>query len=112
MKNQLFVKFGAVLISLIFIFSSLQAQHPVKSIPMPHSWKDNANAVLVHTKGMKREYYEYNIKKGTMKQISLEKAPVTDPSVSIKDDDIYFYYPSGEEIRLTNTDEVEKNPTL
>lgn len=112
MKNQLFVKFGAVLISLIFIFSSLQAQHPVKSIPMPHSWKDNANAVLVHTKGMKREYYEYNIKKGTMKQISLEKAPVTDPSVSIKDDDIYFYYPSGEEKRLTNTDEVEKNPTL
>lgn len=112
MKNHLFFKVWTTFISVVLIFSSLEAQRPVKSIPMPHSWKDNNNAILVHTKGMKREYYEYNIKKGTMKQISLEKAPVTDPSVSIKGDDIYFYSPTGEEKRLTNTDEIEKNPTL
>lgn len=112
MKNQLLLKFCAVFVSAIFIFSSVEAQLPVKSIPMPHSWKDKENAILVQNQGMKRVYYEYNIKKGTMQEIEVAKAPVTDPYVSSKDGDIFYYYPSGEVKRLTTTTEIERNPTI
>lgn len=112
MKNQLFFKFWAALLSALFIFSAVGAQHPVKSIPMPHSWKDNDNAILVHTKGMKKIYYQYNVKKGTMQEIDLEKAPVTDPFISLRGGDIFYNYPSGEVKQLTYTPELERNPTL
>lgn len=98
--------------SVLFLFSTVQAQSPVKSIPIPHSWKDGDNAILLHNKGMKRVYYQYNVKKGTMEEIELEKAPVTNPSVSLKGGDVFITYPSGKETQLTKTSEQEMNPTL
>jgi len=112
MKNKLFFKFWAALISLFLIFSIVEAQQPVKSIPMPYSWKDKDNVVLLHTKGFKKVYYQYNIKKGSMHEIDIKKVPATDPSVSLQDGDIFYNYPSGDVKRLTNTPEDEKNPTI
>lgn len=112
MKNNLFVKFGTLLVFALFIFASVEAQQPIKSIPMPHSWQDNDNAVLVQSQGAKRVYYQYNVKKGTMQEIDIKKAPITDPYVSSKGGDIFYFYPSGEEKRLTNSREIELNPTM
>ena len=47
-----------------------------------------------------------------MQEIDIEKAPVTEPFVSLKDGDVVYTYPSGEVKRLTSTPEDEKNPTI
>lgn len=91
---------------------SIAQVSPVKSIPLPHSWKDKDNLTLVHTMGVKREYYSYNVRKGEMSKIDTPAAPKAAPKVSIKSGDIYYTNSLGEEIKLTTTPEEEKNPTL
>jgi dipeptidyl-peptidase-4 len=102
----------AVLLSLLIYPVTSPAQNPVQSIPVPHSWIDRDNVILLHTKGMKRHYFQYNIKKGTMTEIDSPISPVSVPSVSLKDGDIYFYDINKNERRVTNTPSAEKNPTL
>ncbi len=105
-------KSAAALLLIVICTAASPAQSPVESIPLPHSWKDNDNIVLLHTKGMKRFYYEYNIKRGTMAEIETPAAPQATPRVALKSGDIYYYDVNGNEKRVTNTPSDEKNPTL
>lgn len=100
------------LICLLIASQALNAQNPSKSVPLPHSWKDNNTLIMVHTMGMKRVFYEYNIKKETMTEIDSPVAPKATPTVALKNGNIFFYDIAGNEKQLTFTSSQERNPTL
>lgn len=104
--------FFTLLLLTFLAAGQLFSQSPVKPLPVPHTWKDNDNLVLMKIVEGKRSYHAYNIKKETTSKIDLALTPVTEPSVALKRGDIFYYSPQGKEIQLTNTTEAENNPTL
>ncbi|PKP06358.1 MAG: peptidase S9 family protein [Bacteroidetes bacterium HGW-Bacteroidetes-5] len=105
-------KFLAPFLCLIILSQQSFAQTAVQSIPSPVTWKDNDNIILLHTKGMKRVYYEYNIKKGTMVEIDSPTPPKAVPTVALKSGDIIYRDLTGLEKQITFTKDAEQNPTL
>lgn len=110
--KSFFKKFAALFIALSFIATSLVAQMPTQSIPTPLTWKDKDNIILMHQKGMKRLYYEYNIRKGSMTEIESPIPPKAVPVVSVKNGDIFYRDIAGNEKQITSTPQAEQNPTL
>lgn len=110
--KSFFKKFAALFIALSFIATSLVAQMPTQSIPTPLTWKDKDNIILMHQKGMKRLYYEYNIRKGSMTEIESPTPPKAVPVVSVKNGDIFYRDIAGNEKQITSTPQAEQNPTL
>lgn len=107
-----FKRATAMLVFLLFANQMLIAQGPVQSVPMPHSWKDNNTLIMVHTMGMKRVFYEYNIKKEKMTEIVSPVAPKATPTVTVKNGDVVFSDIAGNEKQITFTSSQERNPVL
>ncbi len=100
------------LYSIIFA-GKLSAQIGSPQLPNVISWKDNENIILSQFKERKQSFFEYNIKKQTMKEIDYKPVKATPPMVMVKDDGLYYVdNVNGIEKRLTNIKAFEQNPTL
>lgn len=111
------MKFTALLISIL-LAQSLCAQMPnmqenkmVKSISVPYKWTNNTSLVLLKTTVFKKSYTSYNAITGEQTEYS-EHQSVPKLSILVKEGDIYLLMADKTEKRVTNTKEVEFNPTL
>jgi len=100
----------SILIS-IFLSSNILAQ-AIKTISVPVSWKDNQTVILSKSEGMKRTNFEYNIKSGIKTEIKTSGSLVKEPSVVLKEGDIYIVDTLKNEKRFTETKSNEKNPVF
>lgn len=83
---QISMRTGLFLLSWIIFSCNIFAQ-AVNSIATPVSWKDNQTVVLANSVGMKKTFFEYNIKTGDKKEIQMTAKPDKSPGVTLKPTD-------------------------
>ncbi|NTV19176.1 MAG: prolyl oligopeptidase family serine peptidase [Bacteroidales bacterium] len=110
-KLPLFLNCVMALVAQLFIFTSANAQE-LKPIKLPLSWKNETTVILVQMTKDSRNYFEYDIKNGTMAAVNMPAPPNATPSVAVKNGDIFYYDINKNEKRITETKSEEKNPVL
>ncbi len=110
--NSNFKVITSLFLCLVFTITSITAQPVVKSVPMPYAWKDNNTLIMVHTRGLKRIFYEYDIKKDKFTDTESPVSPKAVPTVTVKNGDIIYSDINGNEKQITYTESSEKNPAI
>ncbi len=101
-----------LLFSTFYLLTSLYSQNLPKPLPFAHSWKDKDNVILVQITGQKREFFEYNIRKETLKPVETPPVRVLAPTVTVKEGNIVYTDINGQSKVLTQSESVERNPTF
>ena len=98
-KLPLFLNCVMALVAQLLIFTSANAQE-LKPVKLPLSWKNETTVILVQMTRDSRNYFEYDIKSGTMAAVNMPAPPNATPSVAVKNGEIFYYDINKNEKRI------------